>query len=151
MGIKIITQNKKAYHDYFVEETIEAGISLVGTEVKSLREGKATISDGYAMFNNKRDLFLRNTHITEYKYGNINNHDALRPRQLLLHRRELKQLFIKKEQRGYTLIPLKLYFKGSLVKVEIGLCRGKRQYDKRDALRKKESKKRMEKILKTRR
>lgn len=146
MEIKVIARNKKAYHDYFIEDTYEAGISLKGTEVKSIREGKANLKDSYARVENGR-VVVHNMHISPYKHGNIYNHDPLRPRQLLLQKREIKKLIGKTQEKGYTLIPLQLYFKGNYAKLELGLARGKRQYDKRRAIAEKTAKREMERAL----
>ncbi len=146
MEIKVIARNKKAYHDYFIEDTYEAGISLKGTEVKSIREGKANLKDSYARVEKGR-VVVHNMHISPYKHGNIYNHDPLRPRQLLLQKREIKKLIGKTQEKGYTLIPLQLYFKGNYAKLELGLARGKRQYDKRRAIAEKTAKREMERAL----
>jgi SsrA-binding protein len=137
-GIKLIAQNKKAYHDYFIEETLEAGIVLTGTEVKSLRAGRANLRDSYAAVE-KGELFLIGAHISPYEQGNIFNHDPLRPRKLLVHARELRRLFGKVKVAGYTLVPTKMYFKDGRAKVEIGLAKGKALYDKRQVLATKEA------------
>ncbi len=142
-----IAQNKKAYHDYFVDETFEAGISLFGTEVKSLREGRANLKDSYVSVKTG-EAFLIGTHISPYEKGNIFNRDPIRARKLLLHRREINKLIGLTQQQGYTLIPLKMYFKGSYVKVLLGLCRGKKNYDKRDSIAERDSKRRMDRALK---
>lgn len=135
--IKLIANNKKAYHDYFVEETFEAGISLHGTEVKSLRMGKCSIKESFVKVD-KNEVFVTNMHISPYEKGNIFNKDPLRVRKLLLHRSEIRKMTGSIAQKGYTLVPLKVYFKGSLVKVEIGLARGKKLYDKRQDIAKKD-------------
>ena len=142
-----IAQNKKAYHDYFVDETFEAGISLFGTEVKSLREGRANLKDSYVSVKTG-EAFLIGTHISPYEKGNIFNRDPERARKLLLHRREINKLIGLTQQQGYTLIPLKMYFKGSYVKVLLGLCRGKKNYDKRDSIAERDSKRRMDRAMK---
>ncbi len=142
-----IAQNKKAYHDYFVDETFEAGISLFGTEVKSLREGRANLKDSYVSVKTG-EAFLIGTHISPYEKGNIFNRDPLRARKLLLHRREINKLIGLTQQQGYTLIPLKMYFKGSYVKVLLGLCRGKKNYDKRDSIAERDSKRRIDRAMK---
>jgi len=129
---KIIAQNKKAYHDYFVEEKYEAGIALFGTEVKSIRAGAVNLKDSYCSFE-KGEMFAVGIHVSPYEQGNIFNREPLRDRKLLMHRREIMKLQGLVQQKGYTLIPLSLYFSGSHVKVEVGLCRGKKLYDKRDA------------------
>jgi len=146
--MKIVSQNRKAYHDYTIEETIEAGIQLLGTEVKSLRQGKANLKDSYVIIKDS-EVFILNCHISPYSHGNIMNHDPLRTRKLLLHRREIERLKGKARQKGYTLIPLKLYFKGSFVKVEVGFAKGKRKYEKRDAIRDREAKRTIERAIKS--
>lgn len=148
-GIKLIAQNKKAFHDYHIEETVEAGIVLTGTEVKSLRAGRANLRDSYAAME-KGELFLIGAHISPYEQGNIFNHDPLRSRKLLLHARELRRLYGKVQVAGYTLVPTKLYFKDGRVKVEIGLAKGKTTYDKRQTLAKKEAQREMERAFKGR-
>jgi SsrA-binding protein len=147
--MKIVCQNRKAYHDYTIEETVEAGIQLLGTEVKSLRQGKANLKDSYVTVKDS-EVFLLNCHISPYSHGNIMNHDPLRTRKLLLHRREIERLKGKILQKGYTLIPLKLYFKGSFAKVEVGFAKGKRKYEKRDAIREREAKRAIERVIKSR-
>jgi SsrA-binding protein len=142
MSIKIVCQNKKAYVDYFIDETIEAGIVLTGTEVKSLREGKANLKDSYVIIKDG-EAFLLNCHISPYSHGNIYNHDPLRTRKLLLHKKEIERLRGKTQQQGYTLIPLKIYFKGHYVKVEIDLARGRKKYEKRDIIKKKKLKEKL--------
>lgn len=149
-GLKVVCQNRKAYHDYQIEETIEAGIQLYGTEVKSLREGKANLKDSYVLIKDA-EAFLFNCHISPYSHGNIMNHDPLRTRKLLLHRKEIEHLRGKVQQKGYALVPLKIYFKGPYAKVEIGLARGKRLYEKREAIKEREAKRAIEKALMRRR
>jgi len=149
MSIKIICQNKKAYHDYFVEETFEAGISLVGTEVKSLRAGKAQLMDSYAVFQGE-ELFLLNAHISHYSHAARDNHDPTRSRKLLLHKKELQRLLGKTKERGLSIVPLKLYFSRGRVKVEIALVKGKKLHDKRETLKKKAMSKDVERELKDR-
>ncbi len=136
--IKIVSKNKKAYHDYFVNEVYEAGIELFGTEVKSIRAGAVNMKDSYCTFD-KGELYATGIHISPYEKGNIFNKNPLRDRKLLLHKREIMKLFGLVGKEGYTLIPLSMYFKGSNVKVEVGLCKGKKLYDKREALAKKEA------------
>ena len=137
-GGRVIAQNRKAYHEYFVDEKYEAGIALFGTEVKSLRAGAVNLKDSYCSFKNG-ELFVVGMHVSPYEKGNIFNREPLRDRKLLMHRRELNKLFGMVAQKGYTLVPLSLYFSGSHVKVEVGLCRGKKLYDKRDALAEKQA------------
>ena len=133
---KIISTNKKGYHDYFVEETIECGIVLVGTEVKSLRQGGVNLKDSYAQIRNG-EMFICGMHISPYEHGNIFNRDPVRDRKLLLHKKEISRLLGYVKQKGLTLIPLRLYLKGGRVKLELGVCRGKALHDKRDALKEK--------------
>lgn len=146
VAIKVISVNRQAYHDYFVEETVEAGISLVGTEVKSIREGRVNLRGSYAMARNG-ELWLENAHIAVYEHGNLYNHDPMRNRKLLLHRREINQLMSKIATKGLTLIPLKLYLKGGRVKIELGLCRGKKLYDKREVIAERDAKREIERIV----
>jgi SsrA-binding protein len=149
LPVKVITVNRQAYHDYFVERTIEAGISLMGTEIKSIREGKVNLRGSYAMAR-KGELWLENAHIAVYEHGNRYNHEPTRNRKLLLHRREIDQLLSKVETKGLTLIPLKLYLKGGKAKIELGLCRGKKLYDKRDAIAERDMKREIERAIRTR-
>ncbi|HYL41869.1 MAG TPA: SsrA-binding protein SmpB [Ktedonobacteraceae bacterium] len=149
LPVKVITVNRQAYHDYFVERTIEAGISLMGTEIKSIREGKVNLRGSYAMAR-KGELWLENAHIAVYEHGNRYNHEPTRNRKLLLHRREINQLLSKVETKGLTLIPLKLYLKGGKAKIELGLCRGKKLYDKRDAIAERDMKREIERAIRTR-
>lgn len=146
-GIKIAAQNKKAYHDYFVEETYEAGIALAGTEVKSIRGGSVNMKDSYCTIDHG-EIFVTGVHISPYEKGNIFNRDPMRERKLLMHKKEILKLFGLVGKEGYTLVPLKFYFKNSRVKVEIGLCKGKKLYDKRDALAKKEAARDIERATK---
>ena len=138
IGVKLISQNKKAYHDYHIEETLEAGIALTGTEVQSLRAGRANMRDSYAAVENG-ELWLIGVHISPYEQGNIFNHDPLRKRKLLAHVHEIRRLYGKVRVAGYTLVPTKMYFKDGRVKVEVGLAKGKTTYDKRETLAKKEA------------
>ncbi|NLY11679.1 MAG: SsrA-binding protein SmpB [Firmicutes bacterium] len=144
--IKIITHNRKARHDYFIEDTIEAGIALQGTEVKSLRLGKVNISDSFARIKDG-EVFLHGMHISPYEQGNRFNHDPLRVRKLLLHKREINRLVGRTQEQGYTLIPLRLYFKRGKCKIELAVAKGKRKYDKRDAIAKKDAARRIERAL----
>jgi SsrA-binding protein len=148
-GMKIVAQNRKAFHDYSIEETVEAGIVLTGTEVKSLRDGKANLKDSYVLIKDSEALLL-NCHISPYTHGNITNHDPLRTRKLLLHKKEIARLQGKAFQKGYSLIPLKIYFKGPRAKVEIGLARGKKTYEKRETIKKREADREIERAMKTR-
>lgn len=149
-GIKQIAVNRQARHEYFVEETMEAGIELFGTEVKSLRNGGLNLKDSWCSFE-KGELFVRQMRISPYEKGNIFNRDPLRPKKLLLHRRELNRLYgLVKQQQGLTLIPLQAYFKGSRVKIELGVCRGKKLYDKRADAAKRDAKRDIERAMRGR-
>ena len=147
--VKVIAVNRQAYHDYFVERTIEAGISLVGTEIKSIRDGKVNLRGAYAIARNG-ELWLENAHIAIYEHGNRYNHEPMRNRKLLLHRREIEQLQAKVATKGLTIIPLKLYLKGGKAKIELGLCRGKKLYDKRETIAERDVKRDMERIIRKR-
>lgn len=144
--IKIVTENRKARHDYFIEETYEAGLVLTGTEVKSLRAGKANLKDSYAQVENG-EMYLFNMHISPYEQGNRFNVDPVRARKLLLHKDEINRLYGKVKQQGLTLVPLKLYFKRGRAKVEIALAKGKKLYDKREALATKDAQRQIERGL----
>ena len=146
-NVKLIANNKKAYHDYFIEEKYEAGISLAGTEVKSLRQGKCSIKESFIRIE-KGEVFIYGMHVTPYEKGNIFNKDPLRVKKVLLHKYEINKLAGKIAEKGYTLVPLQVYFKGSLVKVEIGLAKGKKLYDKRQDIAKKDQKREAEKEFK---
>ena len=147
--VKVITVNRQAYHDYYVERTIEAGIALLGTEIKSIRGGQVNLRGAYALAR-KDELWLENAHIAVYDHGNRYNHEPLRNRKLLLHKREINQLLAKVATKGLTLIPLKLYLKGGKAKIELGLCRGKKLYDKRDAIAERDAKREIERAIRTR-
>ena len=138
MGIKIIANNKKAYHEYFVDEVLEAGLVLQGTEVKSMRLGQVSIKEAYCRIRNG-EVFVDNMNISPYEQGNRENHDPLRARKLLLHSYEIEKLSKKVAEKGLTLVPTKVYFKDSKVKLEIGVCRGKKLYDKRETLKRKQA------------
>ena len=144
---RIIAQNKKAYHEYFVDEKYEAGIALFGTEVKSIRQGAVNLKDSYCSFK-KGELFVVGMHISPYEKGNIFNREPLRERKLLMHKRELMKLWGLVSQKGFTLIPLSLYFSGKNVKVEVGLCRGKKLYDKREVAAEKQANREMDRRIK---
>ena len=146
-SIKLIANNKKAYHDYFIEDTYEAGISLHGTEVKSLRMGKCSVKESFVRIENG-EVFIYGMHISPYEKGNIFNKDPLRPKKLMMHKYEINKLVGKIKEKGLTLVPLQVYFKGSLVKVEIGLARGKKLYDKRDDIAKRDQKREHEREFK---
>lgn len=145
--VKLIANNKKAYHDFFIDDTYETGISLAGTEVKSLRMGKCSIKEAFVRIENG-EVIVYGMHISPYEKGNIFNKDPLRPRKLLMHRYEINKLMGKIKEKGMTLVPLRVYFKGSLVKVEIGLARGKKLYDKRQDIAKKDQRREAEKEFK---
>lgn len=146
-GIRLIANNKKAYHDYFIEDTYEAGIELAGTEVKSLRMGKCSIKESFVQIE-RGEVFIYGMHISPYERGNIFNKDPLRVRKLLLHAYEIRKIEAKIKEKGYTLVPLKVYFKGSLVKVEIGIAKGKKLYDKRQDIAKKDQRRETEREFK---
>lgn len=148
-NVKLVANNKKAYHDYFILETFEAGIALSGTEVKSIRMGKCSIKEAFVRVE-KGEVFIYGMHISPYEKGNIFNKDPLRVRKLLLHRSEINKLLGKTKEQGITIIPLKVYLKGSLVKVEIGLARGKKLYDKRQDIAKKDQKREAQREFKIR-
>ena len=143
---KIIAKNPNAYHNYNIEDIIEAGIVLTGTEIKSIRLGKVNLKDSFANFKNG-ECFIFGMHISPYEFGNINNKNPIRDRKLLLNKREINKLIGKTKQDGYTLVPISLYFKGSLVKVELGIGKGKKLYDKRQSIAKKDAERRMQKAL----
>ncbi len=148
-SIKLIANNKKAYHDYFLEEKYETGISLHGTEVKSLRMGKCSIKESFVRIE-KGEVIIYGLHISPYEKGNIFNRDPLRPKKLLMHKQEIRKLEQKMKEKGYTLVPVQVYFKGSLVKVEIALARGKKLYDKRQDIAKKDARREAERDFKIR-
>jgi SsrA-binding protein len=150
LAIEIVTQNRKAFHDYFIEETFEAGIMLTGTEVKSLRAGKANLKDSYARIKDG-EIFLLNTHISPYTQADgFKQHDPERTRKLLLHKKEILKLLGKTREKGYTLVPTKIYFKDGKAKVEIGLAKGKTSYDKRDSIKARDVKREIEKTMRNR-
>ena len=148
-GIKIACENRKARHDYFIHEVFEAGIELRGTEVKSLRAGKSNLKDSYAEVKNG-EVVVQHWHVSPYDHGNIFNHDPLRPRKLLLHKREIVKLFSKTREKGFTLVPLKIYFKRGRAKMELALASGKHTYDKREDLKAKAARREVERDLKDR-
>ena len=143
---KTVSQNKKAYHDYFVEETYEAGLELYGTEVKSIREGRVNLKDSWCHINNG-EIFAYGMHISPYEKGNIFNRDPLRPKKLLMHKKEINKLFGLMKQQGYAIIPLSVYFKNGRAKLKIGLCKGKKLYDKREDAAKKAANRDIERSL----
>lgn len=146
-NFKTIAENRKARHEYFILESMETGIELVGTEVKSLRHGQVNLKDSWCTIDNG-ELFIKGMHISPYEKGNIFNRDPIRVRKLLMHRKQINHLFGKVKQDGLTLIPLSIYFKGSRVKVQVGLCKGKKLYDKREDAAKKDAKRQIERIVK---
>ena len=147
--LKLVANNKKAYHDYFIEEKYEAGISLAGTEVKSLRMGRCSIKEAFIRIEHD-EVFVYNMHISPYEKGNIFNKDPLRPRKLLMHKKEIQKMVGKIAQKGYTIVPVEVYFKGSLVKVQVALAKGKKLYDKRQDIAKKDQRREAERDFKVR-
>jgi len=141
-----VAVNRRAFHDYFVDEKYECGIVLSGTEVKSLRAGRCNLRDGYARID-ENEAWLENVHISPYEQGNLMNHEPIRPRKLLLHRKQIATLIGKVRQKGYTLIPLRVYFVRNHAKVEVGLCRGKREYDKREAIAERDAKREIARVM----
>ncbi|MBE7012810.1 MAG: SsrA-binding protein SmpB [Ruminococcaceae bacterium] len=146
-AVKLIAQNKKAYHDYFIEDTYECGIELVGTEVKSIRGGGVNLKDSYAHLHNG-EVYVRNMHVSPYEKGNIFNRDPLRERKLLLHKYEIRKLIGKTKETGYTLVITKIYLKGSRIKVELALAKGKKLYDKRDSIAERDAKRNIDRKIK---
>ena len=149
-GIKMVANNKKAYHDYFIDDKFEAGIELFGTEVKSIRMGKCSIKEAFIKIESDGQVYVFGMHISPYEKGNIFNKDPLRPRKLLLHKAEINKMLGKTKEKGMAIVPLKVYFKGSLVKVEIGLARGKKLYDKRNDIAKKDQQREAQRDFKIR-
>ncbi len=145
-GIKIVAQNKKAYHDYFVLEKLEAGLELFGTEVKSIRQGKINLKDSWC-FVKDGEMFVNGMHISPYEQGNIFNRDPLRTKRLLLHKREIRRFYAQVKQEGLAIVPLSVYFKKGRAKVEIGLCKGKKLYDKREVAAKKDAQRNIDRAL----
>jgi len=148
-GIKVVAQNRKAFHDYFVEERYECGIALFGTEVKSIRLGKVNLKESWALEKNN-EIWIEGMHISPYEQGNIFNRDPLRPKKLLLHRNEIRKLKGEVMRQGFTLIPLSVYFKDGRVKIELGLCKGKQLHDKRDSMAKRDSDREIQRSLRER-
>lgn len=146
-GIKLIANNKKAYHDYFIEDKYEAGIELFGTEIKSLRQGKCSVKESYVSIEHG-EAYIYGMHIPPYEKGNIFNKDPMRTRKLLLHKEEIRKLIGKSSEQGYTIMPLQVYLKGSLCKVEIGLAKGKKLYDKRETIAQKDARREVERDFK---
>ena len=149
-GVKIAAQNRKAFHDYFVEDKYEAGIQLAGTEVKSIRAGTLNLKDSYCTVKDG-ELWVHSLHISPYEKGNIFNKDPIRPRRLLMHKREIRKLHALVQRDGYTLVPLSVYFKDARVKVEVGVCQGQKNYDKRDAAAKRDANREIDRTMKERR
>lgn len=147
-GIKVIAQNRKAFHDYFVEEKYECGVSLFGTEVKSIRQGRVNLKESWAQVR-KGEIWVEGMHISPYEQGNLFNRDPLRPKKLLLHRSEIRKLDSLVMRQGFTLIPLELYFKDGRVKLQLGLCKGKHLHDKRESIAKKDSEREIQRALRT--
>lgn len=150
MGIKIITDNRKAFHEYIVTDRLEAGIALSGTEVKSARAGKVNLSEGWVNFDDNGEAWLLEAHIGKYSHGNIMNHEEKRPRKLLLKKREIVKLTQSTQEKGYTVLPLKMYFKDSFVKIEIGVAKGKKLHDKRETSKSKEANRDIARAMKDR-
>ncbi len=148
-GIKIIAQNKKAYHEYFVEETYECGLALKGTEVKSMRQGRVNLKESFAMIRHG-EIYAEGMHISPYEQGSFSNTDPLRPKKLLMHKAEIRKLDAQVARQGYTLIPLKVYLKDGRMKLELGLCRGKHLHDKRDAAAERDAKREMDRAIRER-
>lgn len=144
--MKLIAQNKKARHDYFIEESLEAGLKLLGSEIKSIRQGKVTVNDSFVTIKDG-EAFVHNMHIAKYDFSNRFNHEETRPRKLLLHKKEILKLFAKTREQGYTLVPLKIYLKDGLAKLEVGVAKGKKDYDKRETLKEKDQAMRLKKLL----
>ena len=149
-GVKQVAKNSKAYHDYFVEDKYEAGISLAGTEVKSIRQGNVNLKDSYCIVKDG-EIRVHGMHVSPYEKGNIFNKDPLRPRRLLMHKREILRLFARTKQDGYAIVPLSVYFRGPRVKLEIGLAKGKKLYDKRETAAAKDARREMDRTMKSRR
>ena len=145
-GIKTVATNRKAHHEYFIDDTFEAGLVLTGTEIKSVRTGQVNLRDSFAMIK-EGELWLMNAHIAAYLRGSYANHEPRRPRKLLMHRREIERLAGKVQEKGFTLIPLRVYLKNNRAKVELGLARGKKQYDKRATLREKDTRREVERVV----
>jgi SsrA-binding protein len=146
---KVIAQNKKARHDYFIEETYEAGMVLLGTEIKAIRAGRVNLKDSFARIRNG-ELFVHNMHVSTYEQGNIHNHDPIRTRKLLLHRKQINTLIGETKEAGYSIVPLKIYLKDGYAKMLIGLAKGKKKYDKREDLKQKEAKRDIERVFRDR-
>ena len=148
-GVRVVAKNPKAFHDYFIEDKYEAGIELCGTEVKSIRQGNVNLKDSFCLVKDG-EMAVHGMHVSPYEQGNIFNRDPVRPRRLLMHKREIRKLHALVKQDGYTLVPLSVYFKDSRVKVEVGLCRGKKTYDKRAAAAQKDAKREIDRAMRAR-
>ncbi len=148
-GVKVIAQNRKAFHDYFVEERLECGLALFGTEVKSVRQGKINLKESWAQVRNG-EVWAEGMHISPYEQGNIYNRDPLRPKKLLLHRAEIRKLSAQVDRQGYTLVPLEIYLKDGRVKLQLGLCKGKQIHDKRDSMARRDSEREIRRALRDR-
>jgi SsrA-binding protein len=148
-GIKVLAQNRKAHHDYFIEERFECGLALFGTEVKSIRLGKVNLKESWAQIR-KGELWVEGMHISPYEQGNIFNRDPLRPKKLLMHRREIRKLGAQVDRQGHTLVPLEIYLKDGRVKLQLGLCKGKQVHDKRDSIAKRDSNREIQRVLRER-
>ena len=148
-GIKVLAQNRKAHHDFFIEERFECGLALFGTEVKSIRLGKVNLKESWAQIR-KGELWVEGMHISPYEQGNIFNRDPLRPKKLLMHRREIRKLGAQVDRQGYTLVPLEIYLKDGRVKLQLGLCKGKQVHDKRDSIAKRDSNREIQRVLRER-
>jgi SsrA-binding protein len=150
MAIKTVATNRKAYHDYHIQDSIEAGITLTGTEIKSIRTGRINLRDAFVR-PEKDELWLLNAHIARYEPGSYLSHEPTRPRKLLLHRKQIDNLISKVQEKGFTLVPLKLYIKNDIAKVEVALAKGKRQYDKREAITRRETERELRRVIKRQR
>ena len=148
-GVKQIAQNRKAFHDYYIEERLEAGIELCGTEVKSIRQGNVNLKDSFCAYKNG-EMLVHGMHVSPYEQGNIFNRDPMRPKKLLMHKREIRRLFAEVKQQGLTLIPLSIYFLNGRAKLEVGLCKGKKNYDKRKSIAKRDAARDMDRAIKSR-
>lgn len=149
MSVQVVATNRKALHDYHIIETVEAGLALTGSEIKSIRLGRVTLGDAYVKPENG-EMWLLNTHISRYDAASYMGHEPTRPRKLLLHRKQIREIAAKIKEKGYTLIPLRVYIKESYVKLEIALAKGKRQFDKREAISERDNKRRLDRVMKTR-
>jgi SsrA-binding protein len=151
MTIKIVSSNRKAFHEYIISDSFEAGIALTGTEVKAARVGKVNLTDGWVEINDRGEAILRDTHISKYSHGTYANHEETRPRKLLLHKKEIAKLAQKTQEKGHTVVPIKMYFKEQFVKVEIAVAKGKKLHDKREASREKDDNRAIARAMRARR